>query len=92
MVPRLFTSIGPERNLQAQPRSEDPVGPRPGPPIALEQNMLSGICTRVDETLRARPCDSHFYGDFGLFTPIFQYFGNLFDSAIASIEGQFAHH
>ena len=31
-----------------------------------------------------------FGGGFGLFTPIFQYLGNLFDSATASIEGQFA--
>jgi hypothetical protein len=33
---------------------------------------------------------ARFGAGFGLFTPIFQYFGNLFDSARASIEGQFA--
>jgi hypothetical protein len=33
---------------------------------------------------------ARFGGGFGLFTPIFQYLGNLLDSAIASIEGQFA--
>jgi len=33
---------------------------------------------------------ARFGGDSGLFTLIFQYFGNLFDSIAASIEGQFA--
>jgi hypothetical protein len=35
---------------------------------------------------------ARFGGGFGLFTSIFQYLGNLLDSAIASIEGQFVRH
>jgi hypothetical protein len=58
--------------------------------VGLEQDMPAESAFEWMGLSAQHRGTARFGGDFGLFTPIFQYLGNLFDSAIASIEGQFA--